>query len=275
MIPAIDVVIVTYNSREDVRSCLASIFGAPPSTLARVIVVDNASTDGTVDVVREGFPTVDVTALDRNAGFGAANNIGVRRATAPLVLLLNSDTIVPAGAIDTLAARLAATGAVAAGPKLVDSAGCPELSFGAMLTPIGEFVQQRRGRVADRARQGSASARRALEAMVHDEQTVDWVTGACLLASREAVTAAGLFDERYFMYEEDVDLCAALRARGGTILFTPAATVTHLRGQSTRANPAAGRAMYDRSHVAFYDKHAPAWAPLLRAWLRVRGRAIR
>lgn len=275
MTPAIDIVIVTYNSREDVLACLASIFAAPPSALARVFVVDNASTDDTTGAVRRAFPQVDVTALDRNAGFGAANNVGIRRATAPLVLLLNSDTIVPAGAIDTLAERLVATGAVAAGPRLVDASGCPELSFGSMLTPLGELVQRLRGRAAERARQGSASARRSLDAMVKSEQIVDWVTGACLLASRDALLAAGLFDERYFMYEEDVDLCAALRARGGRILFTPAATVTHLRGRSTRTDPAAGKAMYDRSHVAFYEKHAPGWAPLLRFWLRLRGRGIR
>jgi N-acetylglucosaminyl-diphospho-decaprenol L-rhamnosyltransferase len=105
------------------------------------------------------------------------------------------------------------------------------------------------------------------------ERTADWVSGACLLARREAVQAVGGFDERYFLYEEDVDLCAALRARGGRILFTPAAEVVHLRGRSRRSAGTRAEAAYDRSHLAFYEKHRPAWVPLLRWWLRVRGRA--
>jgi GT2 family glycosyltransferase len=76
------------------------------------------------------------------------------------------------------------------------------------------------------------------------------------------------------MYEEDVDFCAALRARGGRILFTPRAEIVHLRGRSIGAAPLR-HAHYDRSHLAFYEKHAPAWAPILRLWLRVRGRSIR
>jgi hypothetical protein len=105
---------------------------------------------------------------------------------------------------------------------------------------------------------------------------VDWVSGACLLLRRADAEAAGFFDERYFMYEEDVDLCATIRSRGGTILFTPAAHITHLRGRSVaRISTPAGPTHYDRSHVAFYEKHAPRWAPWLRLWLRLRGRTIR
>jgi GT2 family glycosyltransferase len=100
---------------------------------------------------------------------------------------------------------------------------------------------------------------------------VDWVTGACLLLKRDAALSAGFFDERYFMYEEDVDLCAALRARGGRVLFTPRAEVVHRRGRSagTRSTVVA---QYDRSHLAFYLKHRPRWAPWLQRWLRLRGR---
>jgi GT2 family glycosyltransferase len=81
-----------------------------------------------------------------------------------------------------------------------------------------------------------------------------------------------MFDQRYFMYEEDVDFCAALRHAGGRILFTPAAEITHLRGRSAGGSPAAVSAYYDRSHLAFYEKHQPGWVPLLRGWLRLRGR---
>ena len=116
-------------------------------------------------------------------------------------------------------------------------------------------------------------SRRYVASLVRRERGVDWASGACLLVRRDAAVAAGLFDERYFLYEEDVDLCAALRARGGRVLFTPAVEVTHLRGRSSRA-VGAGASHYDRSHLAFYEKHRPGWAPWLRTWLRLRGRSI-
>lgn len=268
----LDVVIVSFNTKPDTVACLRSLVAASPAGMARVWLVDNASTDGSVAAVREAWPQrVDVIALDRNVGFGAANNVALRRSDAPLVLLLNSDTIVSAGAIEALVSRLEATGVVAAGPRLVDRERRPEVSFGPMLSPFAEVVQRTRVRLA---RGSSSFARYYIDRLVADEREVDWVSGACLLVRRDAAVAAGLFDERYFLYEEDVDFCAAIRARGGRILFTPSAEITHLRGRSSSAS-GAGRVHYDRSHVAFYQKHLPFWAPWLRGWLKLRGRSIR
>ncbi|MEO7192685.1 MAG: glycosyltransferase family 2 protein [Vicinamibacterales bacterium] len=272
----LDIVIVNYNTRDELANCLQSLQSHPPSGLGNIFVVDNASSDGSQSLVRDQMPQVTLLALDRNVGFAAANNVALLRSTASLVLLLNSDTVVPAGAIDTLVVRLEATGAVAVGPRLVDAAGAPEISFGPMLTPWTEWRQQRRLR---RATQQSPRARRAVARWLARERDVDWLTGACLLVRREAAVGAGLLDERYFMYEEDVDFCAALRAAGGRIVFAPSAQVTHLRGRSA-ASPAAasgrsGPSHYDVSHVRFYEKHLPRWAPALRLWLRLRGRAIR
>jgi GT2 family glycosyltransferase len=271
MTPSLDIVIVNFNTSRDLTACLASVFASPPAGLRDVFVVDNASTDSSVADVRARWPTARVLALDRNVGFGAANNIAMRESQAELILLLNSDTLVPAQAVDRLVARLVATGAAAAGPKLVDGDGKPEASFGSMLGPWTELRQMMRGR---RAANTSARTQRAIADLLSTERTVDWVSGACLLVRRDAALAAGLFDERYFLYEEDVDFCAALRARGHRVLFTPAAQITHLRGRSPVTSPAAQGA-YDRSHVAFYEKHRPAWAPVLKLWLRLRGRPVR
>jgi GT2 family glycosyltransferase len=237
-----------------------------------VTVVDNASTDGSAARVAAHWPSVVLIRLDRNVGFGAANNVALRAEGPPLALLLNSDTLVPPGAVDALVDRLLATGAVAAGPRLVDREGKPELSFGHMLSPARELAQRVRGRLA---RSSGALARRYIRRLVATEREVDWVSGACLLVRRAAAVEAGLFDERYFLYEEDVDLCAALRARGGRVLFTPRAEVVHARGRSVAEAGSAAASLYDRSHVAFYEKHRPAWVPLLRLWLSVRGRRIR
>ncbi|MFO7301269.1 MAG: glycosyltransferase family 2 protein [Acidobacteriota bacterium] len=267
-----DIVIVNYNNRDDLAACLESLTAARPQRLARVIVVDNASTDGSAEYVAAHRPDVELIRQDHNSGFAAANNVGIRRATAPLVLLLNSDTIVPAGALDGLVERLEATDATAAGPRLVDGEGLPEVSFGPMLSPWGEALQRLRVRLAARR---SPLARRYIARLTGRERFVDWVSGGCLLVRRQAALDAGLLDERYFLYEEDVDFCAALRARGGRILFTPRVTVVHLRGRSVRRAGPPSTFHYDRSHVAFYEKHLPGWAPLLRWWLKVRGRSVR
>lgn len=269
----IDIIIVSHNTRADLVACLESIHAAWPASVRGLTVVDNASTDGSLAEVARRWPRVNGIALDLNLGFGAANNVALRLSTADYVLFLNSDTLVPAGAIDTLLERLLSRQAVAAGPKLVDSNGLPELSWGRMLTPWIEFRHRTLVRAAAR---GDQTARDTITRLVSEEREVDWVSGACLLARRDAVAAAGGFDERFFLYEEDVDLCAALRAPGGRILFTPASQITHVRGRSMQsAPPGAARAAYDASHLAFYDKHAPHWTPWLRGWLRLRGRSIR
>lgn len=266
---ALDIIIVNYNTAQDLAACLRSLLAAPPARPHHILVVDNASSDGSTDVVRRDFPSVQVIALGRNAGFAAANNAGIRATASPMVLLLNSDTLVPAGAIDRLCDRLDAAGAAAAGPRLVDAEGHPELSWGPMLTPFAEW---RQGRLVRAARRGDPSARARVEALTSTERTVDWVSGACLLVRRDAAVAAGLLDERYFMYEEDVDFCAALRKGGGRILFAPAATITHLRGRSIGGAVPRQPSHYDESHLKFYGKHAPRWVPWLRLWKRLRRR---
>ena len=263
----IDVVIVNYNTRTELMACLASLLDDRPRSLARVFVVDNASSDGSADAVHRDRPSVELIELSQNVGFAAANNVALRQATAPLVLLLNSDTIVTPQAIDRLAERLTTTGAAAAGPRLVDATGRPEVSFGRMLSPVSELIQSIRGRLAGG---DSRLGQRYVRDLVSREREVDWVSGACLLVRRDLAVAAGLLDERYFMYEEDVDFCAALRARGGKVLFSPASEIVHHRGRSRTSSGSTSH--YDRSHLAFYLKHRPGWAPLLRLWQRLRGR---
>jgi GT2 family glycosyltransferase len=258
----LDIIIVSYNTRADLDACLKSVSAAQPRGLGRIVVVDNASTDRSAEMVRQDWPDVQLIALERNIGFGAANNVAIRSSSASLLLLLNSDTLVPAGAIDVLIERLTATGAVAAGPRLVDDERRPEVSFGPMLSPWNELVQRLRVRAA---RRDGGLAAWYVHRLVREERDVDWVTGACLLVRRQEALDAGLFDERYFMYEEDVDFCAALRNRGGRILFTPRVEIVHRRGRSSEAS-GGSRALYDQSHLRFYEKHLPHWAPLLRWW---------
>ena len=111
-----------------------------------------------------------------------------------------------------------------------------------------------------------------VERATQREHFVDWVSGACLLVHRREAEAVGLLDERYFLYTEDVDLCAAVRAHGRLVRFSPEAEVVHARGASRASSPGPAEEAYRRSQLAFYRKHRPGWAPLLAAYLKVRGR---
>jgi len=250
----ISVIIVSFNARADLMACVLALKKNPPADGHEIIVVDNASSDGSAEAAQR-IPGVRVIQMGRNAGFAAANNAGIRESRGDLILLLNSDTLVPPGAIDRLATRLRETPTAAiAGPRLVDGEGQPELSFGRMLSPLNEWRQKRRS--ADWIREATSR-----------EQLVDWVSGACLLVYRAEAEAVGLLDDRFFLYTEDVDFCHAVRRLGRQVLFTPDAEITHLRGRSRAAQPAASNAAYRRSHIEFYRKHHPLWAPLLKIYL--------
>lgn len=254
----LSIVIVSFNAGADLQACLLSLEKGPPSIEHEVIVVDNGSVDSSA-AAAERMPGVRVIRMGRNTGYAAANNAGIRQSRGDLLLLLNSDTLVPPGALDRLIERLRATeGAAVAGPRLVDGEGRPELSFGRMMSPLNELWQKRR----TAAWIATETAR---------EQFVDWVSGACLLVRRTDAEAVGLLDERFFLYTEDVDFCHAIRMRGGKVLFTPAAEITHLRGRSRATQPEASRKAYRASHVAFYQKHYPWYVPLLRCYLRLKG----
>lgn len=269
MTPTLSVIIVSFNTRAHLQRCLASLHDAPPHAAHEIIVVDNGSSDGSPEAAR-AFPHVQVVEAGANLGFAAGNNLGIRASHGLNLLLLNSDTVVPPGALDRLLEILLQhPEAAVVGPRLVDDRGRAELSFGAMMTPLAEW---RQGRLMRRLAAGDPRVVARVDHLTRQEQWPDWVTGACLLVRRAAAEDAGLLDERFFMYTEDVDFCAAIRARGGRILFTPSVEVIHLGGRSRATAPQATHAAYRRSHIAFYAKHHPRLAPLLRLYTRLRDR---
>ena len=258
------ILIVSYNTSEELDACVRSLHDHPPRVSHEIVVIDNASADGSADMIRRRFPRVRVIALDTNRGFARANNEGIRHTTSEHILLLNSDTVVPEGAIDRLVEAMRdLPGASIVGPRLVDASGTPELSFGRMMSPLGELRQKLIGRLTGRHR---------LSQMTSRTRAVDWVSGACLLVRRRDAEAAGLLDERFFMYCEDVDFCAAVRANGGRIYFAPVTDVIHLRGRSGVSAPEATNRAYRRSQLAFYEKHHPQWVPFLKGYLAIRGK---
>jgi GT2 family glycosyltransferase len=264
------VVIVSFEAREALLACLDSLvrYVPPPFEIA---VVDNASTDGSADAVRARHPGVAVVAMAENAGFARACNVGLGATTAPFVLFLNPDAEVGPGAVEALASRLEArpdAGVIA--PRVCAPDGTVEVSTGPDLTPLAEWRQRRRVRGVERR---DPRTLRGVTARLSREHEPDWVSGAAFLARRRALESVGGFDQGFFLYEEDADLCLRLRRSGWRVVFTPAAEVRHRRGVSMARAPARARLEYHRSHLRYYRKHN---GRLARAALRLLlvGRAL-
>ena len=247
------VAIVSYNAKDELTACLESIFASTQLGSFEVIVADNASADGTVGALAERFPQVRVIASAENLGFGRASNLCWHEAKSSLVLFLNSDTVVSDRALDRLVAiarKHPEAGAV--GPRLLYPDGEIQMSFGAMPGIASELLQKLWN--AGYAR-GKGPLRSAVRKRYSRERTVDWVSAACLLTRRDTLETINGFDETFFLYSEDADLCARIRATGALILFTPEVEIVHLLGRSAEKNR--DRAVYEshRSRLYFYEKH--------------------
>jgi GT2 family glycosyltransferase len=262
--PRVCAVVVSFNTRDHLLRCLASL--ATVGLPLQIVVVDNASADGSADAVAARFPAARLLRNRENVGFGRASNQGIAVADAAYVLLLNSDAEVRPGAVEALVALLDQRPRVGAvGPRTLAPDGTVEVSFGPPLTPRHEWRQRRLVRGV-RARE--ASALREAAARSTSEREPAWLSAACLLVRREALRQVGGFDEEFFLYEEDVDLCRRLVQAGWAIVFTPAAEVVHHLGRSTEHAADRARLEYRRSHLRYYRKHNGPFAnAALRAWL--------
>ena len=237
--PSIGVAVVSYNTAPLLRRCLESVVG---DTAGPVLVVDNASTDGSAEMVRREFPTVRLRAETDNRGYGAAANLAAGDLDSRYVLLLNADTQLTPGAAGALAEYLDSHPAAAvAGPRLVGAAGAFEPSAHPFPRPLALLLQE------------SGLRRRLGHAREAEWRTrsVDWVLGAALAIRREAFERVGGFDEGFFLYQEEVDLCFRLRAAGWETHYAPVATVLHVGGASTGQRAAETFGQFVRSTRRF------------------------
>jgi len=251
----LSIIIVSWNVQQELLDCLRSIGDHPPFGPYEVIVVDNASTDGTIETVRREFASVRVVANTENRGFSAGNNAGIKESKGEYVLLLNPDTVVHPGALDTLTQFLEENADVAAcGPRLLDGDGHNCCSVGAVPTFRGILYRSTpfrwlgifRGHYNRLSREGPGYDR-----VAHVEQ----LSGAALLIRRSVLEQIGLLDERFFMYYEDVDLCLRITAAGWRIAFVPSATITHLGGRSAAQVSARKRMLLYASLLTYLRKH--------------------
>jgi GT2 family glycosyltransferase len=286
--PVVAAVVVNYNSGSELERALRSIADELTSVPWEGVVVDNASADESAKAV-SAFAPVRLLRNSENVGFGRGVNQGVRETTAPYVLIMNPDCRLVAGATATLRAELDRhDGCAIVGPRILDpdgsiqgsARGDPDMLTGlfgrtAMLRRHLPFlpVARRNVVVDDVIRSGEPS------------MPVEWLSGACMLARREAFEAVKGFDDRYFLYWEDADLCRRLRARGYHVRYVPGASAIHRVGHSTRtARIASIRAFHDSAYLYYATHVAPAASSkrmiaraLLRGrcWLQVMTRGVR
>lgn len=231
---SLSIVVVSYNTVALLRDCLASI-QPQLGTRREVIIVDNASSDGSADMVRDRYPDTVLVASEKNLGFGRANNHALSIAKGDLIWLLNPDTCLEADALGAAVRFMARNPAIGmAGTALINPDGSPQSSV-------------------ERSYPGQRYANPIFGCLPGD---IAWVMGASIIARRDVLQAVGGFDERFFLYGEEIDLCLRVRKAGWPIGFVEDSVVIHYGGQSERDNPPI--AVLEKkfnAEMLFYRKH--------------------
>ena len=265
MTPDVTAVIVSWNTREHLARCLSALDGAADGMRVETIVVDNGSTDGSQAMVAAKFPRARLIQSADNVGFGRASNVGAAAGTGRAILLLNSDCELEPGALATLLAALDAdAGLGAAFARLVNADGTLQPSVHDTLSTPWTHVADVlfRSSIAYALYRTPVLKRVLLRgtlrrhAAAHD---VAWGGAACALVRRKAFETVDGFDERFFMYMEDVDLCARLGEAGFRLRYLPDAVAVHHWGASTVKSPGLMLRHAYLSRVAYFDKHFPGW----------------
>ena len=248
----IAVCIINYGTGDLLRECLHSVLIQNPD---EIIVVDNASTDNSVEMMKAEFPSIPLIALEKNVGFGAASNRGIKNCRSEHILLLNADTMMKPGSLQALNRYLETHPHVSMiGPRVLNPDGTLQTSCFYYPTPphvflyISGFYQLiPRLPILKKWSLQKAVSKKAM--------AVPWVLGAALAFRREAFEILGGFDESFFLYFEEVDLCYRLFLQGKQIHFVPEAEVVHIGGASTAQKRTWFSIQFFRSLANFYRKH--------------------
>ena len=259
--PEVTAIVVNFNAGDDLREALASIARELAGRGWDGFVVDNASQDGSAAIAQEFAPAVTLVSNTANIGFGRAVNQALAQARAPFVLIMNPDCRLEPGAMPALEGEMSRQPQCAiAGPRILDPDGSVQGSARGDPDMFTGFFG--RSTALRRLLPWLPAARRnVLDVTVPagaPSLAVDWVSGACVLARREALLAEHGFDERYFLYWEDADLCRRLRTRGYEVRYVPGATAVHRVGLSSRtARAPSVRAFHDSAYLYYATHVAP------------------
>ncbi len=255
MRPILSIIIINWNTQELTLQCLNSLAQAlvcfAPDSV-ETIVVDNGSQDGSVPAIAAQFPWVKLLVNQHNLGFAGANNQAIMQSSGKYVLLLNSDTVVPPGALYTLIGCMEAAPQIGVcGPMLLNADYSFQAGFADFPTLSTEIIHQLG--LAPHLLSPNYPSYRLKESQ--QQREVDWVGGACFLVRRAAIEQVGLLDEDYFMYSEEMDWCYRMKKLGWKVLYYPDAPVIHLGGRSSMGVSAWKYVQIQRSKVRFFAKH--------------------
>jgi GT2 family glycosyltransferase len=262
----LSVVLVNFNDRSHLGECLSAIENTADSLDYEVIVVDNDSADGSQTYIAHNFPKVKLIANSENVGFARANNQGWRESCGEFVLFLNTDAAVQPGALSRLLDELKSNPeAGAVGPALFQGRRAYQVSFGRRMSFFSQFWQKL---------VLNPFYKLVLKRSRHKKR-VGWLSAACLLVRRAALESVAGFDENFFIYFEDIDLCFRIGKAGWTLVYLPQAKVLHEGGATTSLHFVPSRFEYRKSQLAFYHKHNSKTSQfLLRLYLRLNIRLL-
>lgn len=244
--PQISVILVNYNGKAFIEECLDSLVQDPGAERMEILVVDNGSRDGSPELINQKYPEVKLIKNTENRGYAWANNQAIKAAGGEYILLLNTDTAVRPGVFFELLKILRSDkNAGAVGPLLYFDESKYQVSFGNKVDFIHEMLQKSILNFVYKRRLRSLS----------QNLYVGWLSGACMMIAKRALEEVGLFDDNFFLYFEDIDLCYRLRKKKYKLIFTPLVKVYHKGGGSSAADSLRNRFFYRQSQLYFYRKH--------------------
>jgi len=269
-LPLLSIVIVAYKSRDEIRACLGSLPRGLDQRSVEVVVVDNSPGDGAGGIVQREFLWVNYVAAPENLGFGRANNAGYRRTHGEFVLFLNPDTISSAAALAHCVARLQADARIGLiSPRLVQADGSIDLACRRSIPTLWDGFCRAAGLAAAFPNSRRLAGYNLTHLPLGGTYDVGAVNGAFMLAPRRALDAiapdGAVFDERFFMYGDDLDLCIRLARAGWRIVYDGRVTITHLKGMSVAQDyDAMSRAIFDANRDVYLKHFNPRGSALVR-----------
>jgi len=263
----VSIILVNYNGVGVILDCLNSIEKFIHSTPYEVIVVDNASTDGSSELVAQKFSHIRLIQQAKNLGFGAGNNVGAQAAKGNFLFLLNTDTVLICDPLPHLLELIQSRPDVGIiGPQLLNSDGTLQLSVVPAIGLRGEYQAQQQLK-----KYQNSQNRAEICQQFQTIQEVEIVIGAAIFLRKQLFDSLGGFDENFFMYFEESDLCQRSRNQGWKILYTPKVALIHLQGQSVNQRADAMAIEYRKSQLYYYQKHRSLIEQiLLRIYLLIK-----
>jgi N-acetylglucosaminyl-diphospho-decaprenol L-rhamnosyltransferase len=267
----LSIILINYNGAAVLHDCLSSIENHTDFCNRELIIVDNSSADSSIKIIQENFFSVVLIRSPVNLGFGKANNLAVKHSQGEHLLFLNTDTILIENTPQILSNYLTqnkAVGAVSA--RITFEDGSYQLSCGTRPNLAIEFI--------DKIRYGLDKRWHSTFSIIYDRQyslvrEMGWLTGACLMIRRDVFEQLGGFDESFFMYFEDKDICKRVHEAGWKVVYYPKTSLIHLLGGSSEGAKKSVNTYYRDSQLHYYQKHLGKFqTAILKFYLRISGK---